>query len=196
VGVDGREVQLRTVDPEADLALVGRWMNAEHVARWWEYANDPSALLAHLNAQRDREGHQSWIAACDGLELGYLETYTVVSDDLANHYDASPEDRGWHFLVGDQALLGTGIPRSVARGVVIGLARTDPATRVVCEPDIRNKRMIRFCEALGHKHVDTIELPDKTAALMVADRDSLVPLFGPALAGTPVPPEVAWTPST
>ena len=41
------------------------------------------------------------------------------------------------------------------------------AARVVCEPDLRNTRMLAFCRSLGGEVQATLELPDKRAALVV-----------------------------
>ena len=38
---------------------------------------------------------------------------------------------------------------------------------MVCEPDVRNTRMLAFCRALGGEVRATLELPDKRAALVV-----------------------------
>jgi hypothetical protein len=41
--------------------------------------------------------------------------------------------------------------------------------RTVCEPDVRNARMLAFCQALGGRIETEIDLPGKRAALVVWD---------------------------
>ena len=127
-----------------------RWLAEPHVAEWW---GAPYAAPAHV---------EPWVATVDGVPFGYVETYRPVEDPLAEHYEARDTDRGFHLLVGAE-WVGTGLPRALLRTV---LQRFD-GHRVVCEPDIRNARMLAFCRALGGEVRATLDLPDKRAALVV-----------------------------
>lgn len=144
---------------EAHHALLDGWMRQPRVARWWGELDDIRAYLAQL-------GHvQPWVAYADGEPFAYVETYLVIADPLARYYDARPDDHGFHLLVGDEAYAGTGVPRALVRHV---LRRFEG--RVVCEPDVRNARMLAFCRALGGEVQAELELPGKRAALVVWER--------------------------
>lgn len=143
------------------------WMNRPHVAPWWQLA----VSLPEIRAYLDGLTHLNpWLATVDGVPFGYVETYRVAEDPLADYYDADESDLGWHVLVGPEEFLGTGVPRTLGRAVLESLLAAAP--RVVCEPDVRNKRMHAFCRALGHEAHGEIELPDKRALLMVCTRES------------------------
>ena len=60
------------------------------------------------------------------------------------------------------------MPRELGRVVVERLL--EAGERVVCEPDVRNARMLAFCRALGGEVRAELELPDKRAALVVWER--------------------------
>jgi acetyl CoA:N6-hydroxylysine acetyl transferase len=161
-------IELLAADPEEHLALVHTWMNAPHVAEWWDLARPRDEVRAYLAAQASLPHLEPWIAWADGIPFAYVETYRAAQDPLAEHYRALPGDRGWHVLVGEAGYLGTGAPRELGRHVVERLLAD--GERVVCEPDVRNARMLAFCRALGGEVRATLELPGKRAALVVWER--------------------------
>jgi RimJ/RimL family protein N-acetyltransferase len=158
-------IDLIAADVDAHLELVHGWMNEPHVAPWWNLAVSRDEIRAYLSQLRHVE---PWIACLDGVPFGYVETYRVADDPLASHYRFDSEDRGWHVLVGDTDFLGTGASRELGRVVVERLL--EQGERVVCEPDVRNARMLAYCHALGGRLQAELELPDKRAALIVWER--------------------------
>lgn len=148
-------------------ALVHDWMNRPHVAPWWQL----DVPLAQIRGYLAGLTHLSpWIVSADGVAFGYVETYQVADDPLAAAYPARHDDAGWHLLVGPPAVLGTGAPRLLARAVLAYLL--ERSGRAVCEPDVRNARMLAFCRRLGLRRLDDVDLPDKRAALMAVTRDA------------------------
>jgi len=152
----------RALDGEADLELVHGWMQQAHVAPWWELAGPLSLLREHLAAHAHVD---AWIAG-DGEPFAYVETYRVADDPLAAHVDAEPGDRGFHLLVGPPERLGLGLGRLLVREVTARLLAEPGATRVICEPDVRNARMLACCLALGGERLGTLDLPGRRAALI------------------------------
>lgn len=158
-------VTLRPLDHGADLGLVHGWMQEPHVAPWWDLQGSLERTAGYLAAATAQPHQRSWIASLDRSPFAYVETYTVARDPLARHFPARPGDRGFHLLVGPPALLGTGAARLLARRLIADLLARPGADRVVCEPDVRNARMLAYCAALGGERIATLELPAKTAAL-------------------------------
>ena len=158
-------IELVAADVDAHSELVHGWMHAPHVAPWWNLAVSRAGIRTYLAEL----GHvEPWIAYADGVPFAYVETYRVAEDPLAAHYACDPEDRGWHVLVGDADFLGTDASRELGRVVVDTLL--EQGERVVCEPDVRNARMLAYCHALGGQVAAELELPDKRAALIVWER--------------------------
>lgn len=168
VTLPGSSVKVRfdRVDADRDAALVHDWMNRPHVSPWWELARpyeqirDYLACLTHL---------WPWLVSTGGMPFGYVETYRVAEDPLADNFSARSDDLGWHVLVGPQDMLGTGAPRLMGRAVLAYLL--NQSERVVCEPDAKNERMLAFCGRLGHRHLGEVDLPEKRAALMACTRE-------------------------
>lgn len=151
-------VTLRPLHLDADLPVVSAWMQEPHVVPWWELDGPAERTRAHIEGQ----AHQRyWLALRDGAPVGYAETYRVADDALAAHYGAAPGDHGFHLLVGEP---GTGTGRPLARALIAMLLGAG-ATRAVCEPDVRNARMLAFCRALGGEELATLDLGHKRALL-------------------------------
>ncbi|WP_298325527.1 GNAT family N-acetyltransferase [Haloactinopolyspora sp.] len=149
----------------AHAELVHDWMNRPHVVPWWRLGHSLDDIRRYL----DGLTHLTpWIVSADGVAFGYVETYRVSDDPLAAAYDADDDDVGWHVAVGPVELLGTGVPRLLARAVLAYLFTDAP--RAVCEPDVANARMLAFCRRLGLDHLGDVDLPDKRAALMACTR--------------------------
>jgi RimJ/RimL family protein N-acetyltransferase len=151
-------IELVAADPQRHADLVREWMHEPHVAPWWGPPGD-----GYLQEQVALPHLKPWIALSEGVPFAYLETYRAAEDPLAAHYEARPDDLGFHLLVtaGD---VGTGAARELVRQLL-----AHPG-RVVCEPDERNGRMLAFCRALGGEVRETLQLPDKRAALVVWER--------------------------
>ena len=102
------------------------------------------------------------------MPFAYVETYRVADDPLAAHYDARP---GRPRLARARRRAGVPRHRRVARARPLVVERLlEDGERVVCEPDVRNARMLAFCRALGGEVRAELELPDKRAALVVWER--------------------------
>ncbi|MBJ7518132.1 MAG: acetyltransferase [Solirubrobacteraceae bacterium] len=159
---------------DRDLPLVRGWMNAPHVAPWWGLAGPIDVTERYLREQLARPHLHPWIVCADGEPFAYAETYRAADDPLAEHYDADPGDRGFHLLVGPPDRLGTGAAQLLIRALLAHLLADPAATRVVCEPDVRNTRMLRCCAALGAVDTGVVRLPDKDAALLVWTRADVI----------------------
>jgi hypothetical protein len=150
-------VQLVEVDVDAHAELIGAWMREPAIARWW---GPPPDVREYLAAQVALPHLRPWLALSGGRPFGYVETYRADEDPLAAYYDARPGDRGFHILVAGE-FAGTGLARQLVRQLL------EPGGRLLCEPDVRNARMLAFCRSLGGEIRAELELPDKRAALVV-----------------------------
>ena len=166
-------MRFRPLDLEADLALVHAWMQEPHVVPWWELAGSPAAVRTYL-AELAAQAHvDQWIVSDDERRpFAYVETYSVFDDVLAAQYDAQPGDRGFHLLVGPPDRVGRGLGLELVRTVVARLLADPAATRVVCEPDVRNARMLACCRGLGAAELGHLAQPGRSAILLCWTRES------------------------
>ena len=160
-------IAFRHLDLEADLELVHGWMQQPHVLPWWELRGGIDVVRDFLRAQSALAHLDQWIVTDDERNpFAYVETYRVPDDPLCALYDAQPGDRGFHLLIGPPQLLGSGRAQALVRHLVARLLDGHAITRVVCEPDARNARMLALCRSLGGEELATLELPDRRRVLI------------------------------
>lgn len=168
-----RTVSLRQATLERDLGRLHAWLGSEHVKPYWQ-------LDLPLPAFRDRlvsklsDGHLTPYVGClDYVPMSYWECYWAAEDDVANHYDAAPTDRGVHLLIGPQEYLGRGYARPLLRAVVAMQFRDPETDRVIAEPDARNDRAIAVFEDCGFepRREFRFEEAEKDAVLVVCERE-------------------------
>ena len=160
----------RPLDLASDLGRVSGWMAQPHVVPWWELGGGEEVVGAYLAGQQALAHLDMWIVSDDGGPFAYVETYRVADDPLAAYYDARPGDRGFHLLVGPPERLGTGIGRTLVSEIVMRLLARPGTTRVICEPDVRNARMLACCRALAGDELGPIEQPGRRAVLVAWSR--------------------------
>ncbi|NUT51753.1 MAG: acetyltransferase [Saccharothrix sp.] len=163
----------RAVDPDTrDLDVVHRWMQAPHVAAFWHQAWPRERWEQEL--RRQLSGSHSLpvlVSRDDEGPLLYLEVYRAARDVVAKVYPARPHDLGLHVAVGELSMTDRGLVRALLPGLTSALFEADPrCTRVLLEPDVRNRRAISSFTAGGFEPVGEVLLPDKVALLMVRTR--------------------------
>ncbi|WNV84167.1 GNAT family N-acetyltransferase [Umezawaea sp. Da 62-37] len=162
----------RAVDPDTfDLQLVHGWMQSPHVAAFWQQAWSRELWDAELRRQLAGVHSLPCLVGRDSTPMLYLEIYRAARDQVARCYRALPHDIGVHVAVGDLALTDRGLVRAVLPVLTAALFEADPeCTRVLLEPDVRNKRAIASFQAGGFDPVGEILLPGKVALLMIHSR--------------------------
>ncbi|NEB61665.1 acetyltransferase [Streptomyces diastaticus] len=159
-------------DAERDAALVSRWMNDPAVAAYWELTGPQSVTAEHLRAQLTGDGRSvPCVGTLDGSPMSYWEIYRADLDPLARYCPVRPHDTGVHLLIGDDADRGRGTGTELIRAVAdLVLAHRPACTRVLAEPDVRNRPSVAAFLGAGFRPVAEVDLPDKRAALMVRER--------------------------
>ncbi|MBB5787754.1 GNAT family N-acetyltransferase [Jiangella mangrovi] len=159
------ELTFAPVRAAEDAELVHDWMNRSHVVPWWQLGVSLDEIRSYLT---ELTHLRPWLVSAHGVPFGYVETYVVADDPLVGYYPAQAGDQGFHLLVGPLSMLGTGVPRLMGRAVLAwSLNRGD---RAVCEPDVRNGRMLAYCDRLGLSSLGEVDLPEKRAAVLACTR--------------------------
>ncbi|MFG3112261.1 GNAT family N-acetyltransferase [Streptomyces tendae] len=163
---------LAPVDVERDAALVARWMNDPAVAAYWELTGPQSVTADHLRAQLAGDGRSvPCVGLLDGVPMSYWEIYRADLDPLARYCPVRPHDTGIHLLIGDDADRGRGLGTELIRAVAnLVLAERPACTRVLAEPDVRNRSSVAAFLGAGFRLAAEVDLPAKRAALMIRER--------------------------
>ncbi|MFI9010602.1 GNAT family N-acetyltransferase [Actinosynnema sp. NPDC053489] len=162
----------RVVDPAtSDLDVVHRWMQAPHVAAFWHRAWPREEWERELRRQLSGRRSLPVLVSRDEDPVIYLEVYRTARDVVARVYPARPHDLGLHVAVGELSMTDQGLVRGLLPVLATALFEADPrCTRVLLEPDVRNRRAIASFLAAGFAPVGEVLLPDKVALLMVRTR--------------------------
>jgi len=166
-------VVLRPVDVSKDVPLITEWMNRPHVAEYWKLDWSSARLEEYLVAQQDADISRPCLGLVGGTPVSYWEIYRPMADPLGQAYPAHEDDLGVHVLIGEARLTGMGLGTLLLRAVRDGLFGADSGCgRIVAEPDVRNVASVRAFIKAGFRRWQDIQLDDKTAALMVAEREA------------------------
>lgn len=163
---------LRPVDLAADLPLVHGWMHRRHVVEFWRQDWPATRLHDDLADQLTGTVSRPCLGLLDAVAVSYWEIYRPAADPLGEAYPAQPGDLGVHLLLGEVEQTGRGLGSTLLAAVTDGLFAADPACRrIVAEPDVANIASVRAFQRAGFVDRGRIELADKTATLLVAERE-------------------------
>lgn len=155
----------------SDAPRIALWMAQPHVRRWWNQGWSVERWAQEIAQQAAGEHSRPCLVTLDEEEFAYVELYRVRHDRLAQYYPYDAEDWGVHVAIGDSTRVGRGLGRRLLREVADKVLRSEPAcTQVVAEPDIENTPSVRAFAAAGFVQQAELQLPEKTAALMVRTR--------------------------
>ncbi|TDD20306.1 N-acetyltransferase [Kribbella turkmenica] len=156
---------------ESDAATIASWMARPHIRRWWQQDWPVERWAEELNRQSAGEHSTPCVVSVDSEDVGYVELYRVRHDRLAEYYPSDDHDWGVHVAIGDVTRVGGGLGRRLLGALADALLASDPdCRRVVAEPDIDNTPSVRAFAAAGFVRQGELQLPEKTALLMVRTR--------------------------
>ncbi|MET8119849.1 GNAT family N-acetyltransferase [Micromonospora sp. NPDC005189] len=164
------EFALRTLDPDADAALLHTWVTHPKAAFWLMQDADQAQVAEEYQRIADHPHHDAYLGLWRGSPAFLAERYDPAHVELVGLYDNQPGDVGMHFLCAPVGTPVHGFTRAVL-GTVMAWLFDDPATRrVVVEPDVGNTAVHALNAAVGFEVVDTIAKPEKDALLSVCTR--------------------------
>lgn len=135
-----------------DFPDVVRWVNAPHVARWWDRRRSPEQVAAHYGpAVRGEESTRMWVWEVNGRSVGFAQDYRIADYPdyalLCRHAGAV----GFDYAIGEPAYvgrgLGTGLLWVLLRDIVV--PGHPGATELFAAPDHRNAASLRVLAKLG-----------------------------------------------
>jgi RimJ/RimL family protein N-acetyltransferase len=154
-----------------DAPRIAFWMAQPHIRRWWHQDWSVERWAEELSTQSAGEHSTPCVVSVDSEDFGYVELYRVRHDRLAEYYASDDHDWGVHVAIGELTRVGRGLGRRLLGGLADALLQSDPdCHRVVAEPDIDNTRSVRAFAAAGFVRQGELQLPEKTALLMVRTR--------------------------
>lgn len=161
VDLSGDPLRFR-VDPEHRLAVrpmtagdlrdLTRWVNTEHVARWWDEHRTPDQVAAHYGpGLRGEESVRYWIWEVNGRSVGFSQDYRIADHPEFALLCGHPDAIGFDYLLGEPAFLGRGLGSGLLwvflRDIVV--PAYPGARELFAAPDHRNARSLKVLDRLG-----------------------------------------------
>ncbi len=137
---------------EGDFGDVSRWVQARHVARWWDEHRSPEEVAAHYGPGiRGEEPVRHWVWEVNGRSVGFSQDYRISDHPDYALLCGHPESVGFDYAIGEATFvdrgLGTKLLWVFLRDVVVPAY---PGVReLFAAPDHRNARSLRVLEKLG-----------------------------------------------
>ena len=137
---------------EGDLADVTRWVNAPHVARWWDEHRSPEQVAAYYGPGiRGEDEVRYWIWEVNGRSVGFCQDYRISDHPDYALLTGHPDAIGFDYVIGEAAFvdrgLGTGLLWVFVRDLV--LPAYVGTRELYAAPDHRNARSLRVLAKLG-----------------------------------------------
>jgi aminoglycoside 6'-N-acetyltransferase len=156
---------------EADLPLVEKWLDREHVRRWWRDVIEES-IAEYEQAIAGLDPTDHYLIVVDGRPVGMIETY-LVSDhpDWEAIVEVGEGVAGIDLLIGEEELTGQGLGPRVLERFAHEIVFSQPDTHAcVAAVDEANRRSWRAFEKAGFRYVRDVEEDGRPHRLMRLER--------------------------
>lgn len=153
-----------------DFPLLGRWLAAPHVARWWNHETSAEAVERDFSPSvRREEPNEDLLAVVDGVPLGllqrsFLHDYPEYLNELTPITAVPARAMTIDYLIGDAANIGRGIGTRLIRSALDQLWMDHDADCVIVAVHADNVGSWRALEKAGLTRIAEGELdPDNPA---------------------------------
>jgi len=137
---------------EGDVPDLVRWINAPHVARWWDQHRSPEQDASHYGPGiRGEDAVRYWVWEVNGRSVGFSQDYRTADHPEFALLCGRPDAIGFDYVVGEAAFvdrgLGTRLLWVYLRDIVV--PAYDGSGELFAAPDHRNARSLRVLAKLG-----------------------------------------------
>ena len=147
----------------ADLPLVQRWLQMQHVIAWW---GEPDEQFTLVSGDISHPAMDQFIVTSDDRPFAYLQCYNPGAWPEGGLGDHPAGTRGIDQFIGEPDMVGKGHGSAFIRAYIEGLL-ANGTPRVVTDPDPGNARAIRAYQKAGFAKAHLVDTPDGVALLMV-----------------------------
>lgn len=136
-----------------DLPHLIRWLNAEHVHRWYAVDGEPTPEWVAENYGPDIDGKTPvtfWVIEVNGRSVGFCQDYRISDEPDYALLTPDPDAIGFDYAIGEPAFVGRGIGPRMAWVWLTSVPRRYPgATACFAAPDHRNAASLRMLAKVG-----------------------------------------------
>jgi aminoglycoside 6'-N-acetyltransferase len=156
-----------------DLPHLIRWLNAEHVHRWYAVDGEPTPEWVKENYGPDIDGKTPvtfWVIEVNGRSIGFCQDYRISDEPDYALLTPDPDAIGFDYAIGEPAFVGRGIGPRMAWVWLTSIPRRYPgATACFAAPDHRNAASLRMLAKVGFEQGTWFDepQPDGSTTTMV-----------------------------
>ncbi|RAL21031.1 GNAT family N-acetyltransferase [Thermoflavimicrobium daqui] len=160
-------ISIRQMTFAEDLYLLHEWMQYRHIAPFWKLDIPLEEFKDYLDQSIQNPNRKHYMVYVDKQPISYVMLYNVRADHIRNYYDYDERDLGAHFVIGPRYFLDKKYIKQIFNTILSYTLQTFESTKMVVEPDVRNRIVIPALKECGFQVVNRIQLPHKKAYLMV-----------------------------
>jgi aminoglycoside 6'-N-acetyltransferase len=142
---------------EADLPMLGRWMQAPHWQEWW---GEPEVEMGYIRDMVEgRDSTKAFVIEHGGEPAGYIQQWVVPHARIEPWLTEAPwvawlpdDAVGVDLSLADGARLGQGLG-SAALAAFVARLRAEGHRTIVIDPDPANRRAVRAYEKAGFRPI-------------------------------------------
>jgi RimJ/RimL family protein N-acetyltransferase len=155
----------------SDFEVLYSWMHQPHIAPFWKLNVNRDDFQAYLTRTLEASHKRVFLCFLDQKPAGYLIAYSIQHDPIKEYYQAEHGDLGMHLLIGPREWLNRDHGLMIARAMTAFLMEKYSCSRIIGEPDSRNRIVIPILKEMGGYVADTIYLPHKKATLIIGEKE-------------------------
>lgn len=157
-----------------DLPLMHKWLQHEHVRRWWSERRTYAQVADHyLPAIEGRRPTDLYLIVVGQQPVGFIQTYKVA--DYPEHRELVQVEKGVagvDLFISEPELVGRGLGTEVLRQFVDEIVFSDEAVHAcVADPDVANVSSLRAFEKAGFGRVREFVDPTDARQHVLMRRD-------------------------
>jgi len=149
-----------------DLPLMHRWLNTDHVARWYDanggrrpsYERVAERYTARIRGEAKTE---PFLILHNDEPIGYMQSYRIADHpEYARAVEVEAGAAGVDLFIGEPEFVYRGLGPQVLRRFLIEIVFANPGViSCVIGPAVSNAAAIRAYEKTGFSHLKTVQVP-------------------------------------
>lgn len=164
-------VEIRKMNPETDSLYIHNWVIKDYARFWGMKDKSLNDVKAEYTKLCNNEFTHVYIGSINGIPKFLFEQYNPSKEPVGKHYQVMEGDSGVHLLIAPAEVHIKNFTFEIFSVVLKFIFQDERITRIVIEPDVRNKKMLVLSERIGFQFVKNITLPHKEAALGFCNRE-------------------------